>query len=260
MTISPELATTPAPLTIWLITLFVDASRYLLAAGGAFAFFWVWKRERFSHRWIDPRNVRATRMLHDFRWSACTVVIFSLFGLGVRLAGDAGILRRYESVAEYGWVWFFASIVALIVLQDAYFYWTHRAMHHRLLYRAVHREHHVSTHTSPWTAYAFSPLEAIVHAGFVPLVWLVLPLHQAAVFLFLLFMIARNVLGHLAIELQPSGSTTSRLWGRLTTTTHHALHHRHFGSNFGLYLTFWDRLMGTTHRQYEEEFERVVKR
>lgn len=248
----------PEPFLVWLFTLLVDVSRYVLVAGAGFAIFWVWLGARLHRRWLDRETVRKTKMLHDLKWSACTVLIFSIFGVAVRYAGLAGILRRYETVAEHGWLWFFSSILVLIVLQDTYFYWTHRAMHHPLLYRAVHREHHVSTHTSPWTAYAFSPWEAIVHASFVPLVWFVLPLHQIAVFAFLGFMIVRNVLGHLSIELQPSGSTTSRLWGRLTTTTHHALHHRHFTSNYGLYLTFWDRVMGTTHRKYEEEFERVA--
>jgi sterol desaturase/sphingolipid hydroxylase (fatty acid hydroxylase superfamily) len=33
-------------------------------------------------------------------------------------------------------------VVLLDVLHDAWFYWTHRALHWRPLYRAVHWEHH----------------------------------------------------------------------------------------------------------------------
>jgi Delta7-sterol 5-desaturase len=246
------------PLRFWLISLLVDTARYVIPAGGAFLVFWVWGAARFSRRLIQGKLARAEKLWHDIRWSASTVLIFSFFGLAVRYGGNFGILRRYETVAERGWAYFALTVIILIVVQDAYFYWTHRAMHHPLLYRWVHREHHVSTNTSPWTAYAFAPAEAVVHALIVPLVWLVLPMHQMAVFLFLVFMVLRNVLGHLAIELYPSGFTKSRFWGAHTTTTHHAMHHQYFSSNYGLYFTFWDRLMGTMHPDYDQRFERVV--
>ncbi len=244
----------------WLIVLAVDAVRYLVAASGAFFLFWVWGRERFRRRLIPPAFPRVEKLIHDMKWSASTVVVFSLIGVTSLYAGRAGILRRYPDVSEYGVAYLAFSVVLLIVLQDTYFYWTHRAMHHPLLYRWFHRIHHASTSPSPWTAYAFSPLEAAVHAAFVPLLWFFVPLHEAAVFLFMIFMLARNVLGHLSMELYPSGFTRGAFWGWHTTTTHHGLHHQHFRTNYGLYFTFWDRLMGTTHARYHEEFERVAGR
>jgi Delta7-sterol 5-desaturase len=38
------------------------------------------------------------------------------------------------------------------------------------------------------------------------------------------------------------------------------MHHRHMGSNYGLYFTFWDRLMGTMALDYEEVFHEVTSR
>jgi sterol desaturase/sphingolipid hydroxylase (fatty acid hydroxylase superfamily) len=250
----------PEPLRIWLVSFTVDLARYLLAAGPAFLIFLVWGRRRFEHRSILGARPKLAKMLHDVRWSLSTVVLFSLVAVGVYYGARSGILRRYAEIGEHGWGWFALSIVILIVLQDTYFYWTHRAMHTRLLFKHVHRTHHVSTNPSPWTAYAFSPIEALVHAAFVPLVWFSLPLHEAAVFVFLAFMIVRNVLGHLSIELYPRGFTKSRFWRWHTTTTHHAMHHARFTSNFGLYFTFWDELMGTTHPAYSAAFERLTAR
>jgi sterol desaturase/sphingolipid hydroxylase (fatty acid hydroxylase superfamily) len=71
-------------------------------------------------------------------------------------------------------------------------------------------------------------------------------------------MVTRNVLGHLSVELFPRGFTQSRFFAWHTTTTHHALHHKDFTSNYGLYFTFWDRLLGTTHPRYDETFDRVA--
>ena len=150
------------------------------------------------------------------------------------------------------------TIALLLVLQDAYFYWTHRAMHHRRLFRAVHHVHHLSRTPSPWAAYAFAPAEALVHAAFVPLVTLVVPVHELALFAFLAIMIARNVLGHLGVELLPAGALRRIGWS--TTTTHHALHHHRPHGNYGLYFTWWDRLCGTTDPSYEATFATVTSR
>jgi Delta7-sterol 5-desaturase len=156
-------------------------------------------------------------MIHDAWWSMSSVLVFSLNGVAVFFAGRAGYLKRYEDVSQYGISWLILSLLLLIVLQDTYFYWTHRAMHHPRIFRSVHRVHHVSTNTSPFTAYAFSPIEAFVHAAFVPLVWAIVPLHELAVFAFMIFMVLRNVLGHLSIELFPRGFAKNAWWAWTTT-------------------------------------------
>jgi lathosterol oxidase len=248
----------PEPVAIWLRSFAIDAARYVVAAGLAFVVFWWWGRERFRHRLIQGAYPRAARMIHDVKWSASTVAIFSLVGVGVYYAGRHGLLRRYADVSEHGWAWLGGSVIVLAVLQDTYFYWTHRAMHHPRLYGLVHRVHHRSTNPSPWTAYAFAPAEAIVHAAFVPLAWSVLPLHDAAVFGFLVLMITFNVWGHLSMELRAPGTTRHPVLGWQTTTTHHALHHKSFTSNYGLYFSFWDRVMGTEHPAYDATFERIA--
>jgi len=38
------------------------------------------------------------------------------------------------------------------------------------------------------------------------------------------------------------------------------MHHRYTKCNYGLYFNFWDRLMGTNHKQYHEMFDEVASR
>ena len=109
-------------------------------------------------------------------------------------------------------------------------------------------------------AYSFSPLEALVQAAFVPVVALFMPIHVIALFLFLAFMILRNVYGHLGVELLPRAFVRHPWFRWSTTTTHHDMHHRRTNGNYGLYFTFWDRLAGTMHEDYEETFENVASR
>jgi sterol desaturase/sphingolipid hydroxylase (fatty acid hydroxylase superfamily) len=245
-------------LSLWTISLAFDVGRYIVAAGAAYALFWIWGRDRFRHRLIKGRFPEAHHLHRELRYSASTLVIFSLIGTGIALGTSAGVFRIYDDVAARGWAYFAFTLVLLPILHDAYFYWTHRAMHHRLLYRRFHRVHHLSTNPSPWAAYAFAPGEAVVNGAFVPLVTLVLPVHVIAVFVFLAFMILRNVMGHLGLELLPRGFARHRWLVWSTTTTHHGLHHGRVASNFGLYFTWWDRAMGTTDPAYLETFDRIT--
>jgi len=68
---------------------------------------------------------------------------------------------------------------ALVVAHDTWFYWTHRALHDRRWFRAVHGRHHASLHPTPWAAYAFHPVEALVQAIFLPLFLLLVPMWGA---------------------------------------------------------------------------------
>ena len=82
-------------------------------------------------------------------------------------------------------------------------------MHHPSVYKWLHKVHHLSTNPSPWAAYAFHPLEAVVEAGIVVLIVFVMPAHPMAVSFFLLIMMVYNVYGHLGYELYPKGFSKS---------------------------------------------------
>lgn len=236
----------------------VDAGRYLVAAGAAFLLVWVWGRTRYEPRLVRGAWAPRSELRRELAYSASTAAIFAAVGTATFFGARAGALKLYDDVGAHGWAWWALSIAILVVAQDAYFYWTHRAMHHPWLYRHVHRVHHRSHNPSPWAAYAFAPAEAFVHAAFVPLATLAMPVHRMALFAFLGFMIARNVLGHLGVELFPAGFATARATAWSTTTTHHALHHARPRHNYGLYFTWWDRAMATTDPTYETSFASVA--
>ena len=149
------------------------------------------------------------------------------------------------------------STALLIFTHDAYFYWTHRLMHWKPLFPVVHRIHHLSHTPTPWAAFAFHPIEAVIQAGIFPLFILVVPVHPLAALVWLLYMTVMNVLGHCGFEILPRGFTRHPLSRWHNTSVHHDMHHHHVHCNFGLYYNVWDRLLGTNHARYDEEFERV---
>ena len=245
-------------LGLWPLHFAIDLLRYLIPASIAFFVLWRWKWDALAHRRIQARRPHSRVFAREIRYSIATAAIFALVGVAVRDLAHAGVLHIYDRIDTYGWPYWVASIVLAIVIHDTYFYWTHRAMHHTRLYRIVHRVHHLSTTPSPWAAYAFGPFEAVVAALVLPLILLVVPMHISAIFVFLLYMIAMNVIGHLGIELYPHGFAHHRWTRWYSTSTHHNLHHRDFRGNYGLYFTWWDRLMGTQHPEYEATFARLT--
>lgn len=234
--------------------------RYLLFAGIGWLLAYVIFRRRWRHRKIDPRYPSSSEIWREVRWSMLTVLVYGVVGALTFWVAKRGWTQMYFKVHERSWAWFGASVGLTILLHDAYFYWTHRAMHDRRLFKLFHRVHHQSTNPSPWAAYAFSPLEAVVQAGIFPLTALLIPIHPIAFGLFMIWQLAFNVFGHTGYEFYPRWFLKSWAGAILNTTTNHALHHEYIRGGYGLYFSFWDRLMGTHHERYEERFAEVTSR
>ena len=193
-------------------------------------------------------------------WSCSTLLIFAFIGTLTYHATMAGWTRMYFELPLYGWTWFWTSVALAILLHDTWFYWTHRAMHHPRLFKIFHRVHHQSTNPTPWAAFAFSPLEAVIQGLIVPLVIFLIPIHPIAFLLFSLWQMVLNVTGHTGYEYNRPELLRSRLWKWVNTPTHHALHHEYVRGNYGLYFNFWDRWMGTNQARNVERFEEVTTR
>lgn len=233
--------------------------RYLVLAGGAWVLFYVLFRRAMTARKIQPGRPAATQIRREVALSVISFAIFAAVGVLTVALQRRGWLMLYYNVNDYGWGYFALSLVALVLIHDAWFYWTHRLMHWRPLFRHVHAVHHRSHNPSPWAAFSFHPVEALIHAIVFPLVVIVMPVHLYVAGLWLLYMTIMNVGGHLGYELLPHGFARHRLLGWHNTTVHHDMHHSHVGCNFSLYFNLWDRLMGTNHADYLDAVDAVTE-
>ena len=232
---------------------------YGLLACTVWLCFYIVFQSRLRHRRISPKKPTVRQVTREILCSLRSIAIFGLVTVAVVYAAYLGWTKLYIRVDNHGWMWFGASVGLMIVLHDTYFYWTHRLMHHPRLYRVFHHTHHISANPTPWAAYAFSPLEALVQAGIGPLIVFSIPVHPAAFGIFMIWQIAFNVLGHCGYEIFPHLFLQSRLGKLLNSVTHHALHHEKYRANFGLYFNVWDRFMGTNHPDYEERFRLATR-
>ena len=235
--------------------------RYTIIAGTAYLLFWVALGKRNHHRRILLKFPKPGRMVKEFLLSVSAFGIFAIAAAGTLLAYRAGWTYLYFDIAERGVAYFIFTFVFLIIVHDTYFYWIHRFMHIRPVFKYVHAWHHKSTNPSPWTAFSFHPLESIAELWFFPLLVLVMPIHFGVFLLFLVYLTVMNVIAHLGYEFYPSGFTKHPVLKWINTSTHHNMHHsRAVNHNFGFYLNFWDRIMGTNHPKYDDVFEEVKNR
>lgn len=239
---------------IWL----VDLLRYLIPAALVALLIARLPAELLARRAVRTRQPEPAQRKREFRNSMLTVLIFSANGAVIFAGVQAGVLKIYTDIAELGWAYAALSLIVLVLAHDAWFYWTHRLLHRRGVFPWAHAVHHRSLAPTPWAAYSFAVTEAVAQALFLTTILLVLPLHPAVIFVFLVHMIARNVLGHAGVELMP-GAWLAGWWGRwLTTTLHHDMHHASGRHNYGLYFTWWDRTCGTEHPEYRARLKQLV--
>lgn len=237
------------------------STRYFMVAGIAFLLFYVLFRKFISYQKIQSRFPHAKDYVREIGYSLFTMCLFALVPL-VFIKNPKVVVHTtlYKNISDHGWVYFFLAFPIMAIMHDTYFYWTHRLMHHKKLFKLFHLVHHQSTNPSPWAAYAFHPLEAIVEIGIYPVFLFTIPIHYLHFIIFFLFSIIYNVYGHLGYELYPKGFNKTVVGKWINTSVSHNQHHQYFKGNYGLYFTFWDRLMGTLRNDYDERFETITSR
>jgi sterol desaturase/sphingolipid hydroxylase (fatty acid hydroxylase superfamily) len=192
------------------------------------------------------RNVR-----RELAYSVVTVLAFGLINaaqFGWRWVDHSQI---YLDLSAYPAWWFWLSIPVMLALHDSFFYWLHRAMHTRWLFRATHLVHHKSVYPTAYAAYSFHPAEAVGEALIVVAIIYLVPVHPLAFLIFQTVSTAYNVYGHCGREFYPRGVAAHWLGRWLNTSTAHAAHHARGRYNYGLYTLVWDRLLGTVDPAYK---------
>ena len=234
-----------------------DFGRYLIAACAVAAVVWLMSRTSFVSRKIQKRSATSADIRREIAQSVQACVVYVIVTVGVVWGRHNGVFQ--DITFSQGIAKDLTLLAAFIIVHDAYFYWMHRTLHHPLLFKTFHHAHHRSVTPTPFAAYSFSIPESFAEAMVIPLWLLIVPTPGWVLFTFLAFQILRNAMGHAGFELMPRWWLSSPLTRWINSTTHHDLHHSGgFTKNYGLYFTFWDKVMGTEHPKYHETFARVV--
>jgi lathosterol oxidase len=238
-----------------------NARNYFIIAGLAFLVFYVVLKKKIFFKKIQLHFVKRKEYIREIIFSVISIAIFTLPPvIMLKIDGIRKHTTYYSDISTYGWVYFFAAFPIMLFVHDAYFYWLHRLIHHKTIFRYIHLVHHKSTNPSPWAAYSFHPLEAILEAGIFVVFLFIMPINGLHLLWFFIFSLTYNVYGHLGYELYPRGFNKTWMGKWINTSVNHNMHHQYFKGNYGLYFTLWDRVMHTIRPEYDEKFDEVKSR
>jgi sterol desaturase/sphingolipid hydroxylase (fatty acid hydroxylase superfamily) len=249
--------------TLWYLIGYIFlglAVMYTIFAGFAYLFLYKWRGKFYWASKIQQYYPARKHIMREIWLSVSTLVIFGVVLLGVAWANYHGYTQAYHPADKYGYWYYAFSIVIMVFIHDAYFYWAHRLLHWKPLFKTVHIKHHLSINPTPFAALAFHPMEAVSEILVVPLVAFTIPHYPTAMQIVFIYSLLVNIGGHMGYETVPKEFVRHWIFKWHNTSTHHNMHHRLVKCNYGLYFNIWDRLMGTNHPDYEKHFEEVVDR
>ncbi|NJN29486.1 MAG: sterol desaturase family protein [Synechococcales cyanobacterium RM1_1_8] len=200
---------------------------------------------------------RKSMIKDDIKLSVASVTIFSLGAALFMHFYDLGLTRVYLgwTPIDLGYIAF--SYLFVLILQDTCFYFMHRLFHLPRLFACSHQGHHQSRPPTPWTFLALEPIEAIGQMGLLLGITFILPLHLGVLVAVLITMTVWSMGNHLGLKIV-SRSRNSRWWGQwFIGSSHHLVHHQRYSLHYGLYFTFWDKLLDTQDHSYESQRQQL---
>lgn len=220
---------------------------YALPVGLVYYLFFIRNRERWKDKRIQKKFPPQKQIRREVIWSLSAMAIFAVGGTLVTLLVQAGHSRMYLDFREFGPLYFLFSILLSLLFHDTFIYWVHRFMHWKKVFKYVHLAHHKSVNPTPWSIFQFQPIEAILQVIPFCLLPFLFPIHPIAILIVLYFNDLVNIMGHTGFELAKPQKKGNWFYRMTSKVSHHDFHHTHVRYNFGVYFTFWDRLMGTFH-------------
>ncbi|MBR8830075.1 MAG: hypothetical protein N5P05_003266 [Chroococcopsis gigantea SAG 12.99] len=231
---------------LYIVTFFlIILGRYFLIAGGTYLLLYLPLGRSLVKPTIENVSASWQTVKNDIKLSLISTGIFAIAAAFIWSSYNSGLTRLYNHL-DLNNLWYLGfSYITVLILQDTYFYFTHRLFHHPSFFRWWHEGHHRSRQPTPLTSFAFDPLEAISQSLFLIAIVFIIPLHLVTLIAVLTTMTIWAAVNHIGVEGLP-GSFSPHWFGKwFIGPAHHGLHHLKYTVHFGLYFTFWDKVFRT---------------
>ena len=246
----------------WILQMYArNLGLMLLVGGGLHLYFHTFRRQG-AERKFDPRD----RGMNDRRffvrdqvwdnmlWTCASgVTIWTAYEAGFMWAYANDLLPFYLRVNEHP-IWFALTLIMIPFWASLHFYFVHRLLHWKPLYRIAHALHHRNDNPGPWSGLSMHPIEHLIYLSSI-LVHAAIASHP----IHILFHMQWNTLGAAVTH---TGFEALTFRGRpmlYLGSFHHQLHHRYYDCNYGNAYMPWDRWFGSDHDgtpQAMDEFSR----
>jgi len=233
----------------WIAELYLrNAVLLILIAGGLHLRLYITRGQgskfKYSNKWLathDRKFLFGNQTADNVFWS---------------LSSGCIIWTAYEAVT----LWAFANgkipfvdwrthpvycvllMIAIVFLRLFHFYWVHRLIHLKPLYKASHYLHHKNINIGPWSGLSMHPIEHVLYFSGVLLHWII-PSHPIHAIFHLMHAGVSPALGHAGFH----KLVTKEERGLMSDSFFHYLHHRFFTVNFGHEAVPLDKWFGSFH-------------
>jgi Delta7-sterol 5-desaturase len=226
----------------------------------AYFIFWKKYKTRLQNWRIQIKERVDDKQIKRELTNAIFTLMVGVFFSGIVLyLSKQGYTKIYTNASEHSSFWAFGGFFLLLFIDDAWFYWFHRLLHHPAIYKYIHFEHHKSIDVNPFTSMSFHWLEPFILTCWIFPVSFLIPTYAPVLGLVQIWGLLENIKSHLGYEIYPAWFNKS--WLRfMTSSTHHNMHHSKFNGNYGIHFRIWDRLFGTEFKDYEANFDTIQER
>ena len=227
---------------------------------GAFLLFalpWTWVA------WKDPVSLRKYRVqgreLPVKRWFLPSLGRFAVnnvlsFG-GMLLAWP--LIRSLPGI-HLGplppWYVMGGQVVFFIILDDFLYYWMHRTLHTRWLYKHVHSVHHRITAPFALTGNYMHALEFVWTSTLVLIGPSLVGAHVVTLWIWIVFRQFEAADGHSGYDVPWNPGL---LFPFYKGPAYHDFHHRRFFGNYAGFFAYLDKLFGGTYSKGYEDYRRA---
>lgn len=183
-----------------------------------------------------------------------------LFTGGILWMSNNGYTKLYTDFGAKGWWYEVLMVLVLLLWSDTTFYWIHRWLHTKRMYKYIHAVHHESLDTSPYTSNSFHFLEPIFLTLALAPLFFIFPISAGALGITQVIGTFNNIKSHLGYELFPAWFRKNWFFNNLVTSTHHNLHHTQYNGNYALLIRFWDKVCDTELKDTDKLFDEIQER
>ncbi|XP_067910184.1 lathosterol oxidase isoform X2 [Heterodontus francisci] len=225
-------------LSLLVVTNLGAAVIYLLF--GMISYYFIFDHTLKKHPQYLPNQVQREikYALNSMPWMSIPTV--ALFFAEVR-----GYSKLYDNIEDssYGWYGVILSMISFLFFTDMCIYWIHRFLHHRLVYRHLHKPHHIWKIATPFASHAFHPVDGFLQSIPYHIYPFLFPLHKLVYLGLYVFVNIWTVSIH-----DGNYRVPKILEEVINGAAHHTDHHLYFDYNYGQYFTLWDRIGGSYMR------------
>ena len=132
------------------------------------------------------------------------------------------------------------STISFLVFTDSLIYWIHRGLHHRSVYKYLHKVHHRWKVPTPFASHAFHPVDGFLQSLPYHLFPFLFPLNK---YVYLVLFVFVNIW---TVSIHDGDFRVPKILRPLINgSAHHTDHHLLYNCNYGQYFTLWDRIGGS---------------